>query len=43
MQLKPRDLLLKLNWKRLVLQKRAMRLMTFNGAYPTAYGPLISS
>ena len=29
--------------KILVLQKRAMRLMTFNDAYPTVYGPLISS
>ena len=29
--------------KILVLQKRAMRLMTFNDAYPTVHGPLISS
>ena len=27
----------------LVLQKRAMRFMTFNDAYPTVHGPLISS
>ena len=25
------------------LQKRAMRLMTYNDTYPTVYGPLISS
>ena len=29
--------------KILVLQKRAMRLLTFNDAYPTVHGPLISS
>ena len=28
--------------KILVLQKRAMRLVTFNDAYPTIRGPLIS-
>ncbi len=29
--------------KLLVLQKKAMRLMTCNGVYPTVCGPLISS
>ena len=27
----------------LILQKRAMRLMTYNDTYPTVFGPLISS
>ena len=26
-----------------ILQKRAMRLMTYNDKYPTIYGPLLSS
>ena len=29
--------------KILILQKRAMRLMTYNDTYPALYGPLISS
>ena len=29
--------------KILILQKRAMRLMTYNDTYPAGYGPLISS
>ena len=29
--------------KILILQKRAMRLMTYNDTYPTVFGPLISS
>ena len=29
--------------KILTLQKRAMRLMTYNDKYPATYGPLISS
>ena len=29
--------------KILILQKRAMRLMTYNDTYPAVYGPLISS
>ena len=44
MQLKPGDRPFKTELEKiLVLQKRAMRLMTFNDAYPTVYGPLISS
>ena len=42
MQLKPGDQLFKLNWI-LVMQKMATRLITFNDAHPTAYGPSISS